>query len=145
MPFFRSVSCDQKYCKCMKAEQSEKTQLEELAWSETQLHFQGPLLALLCLHIFPTKEAVDPRDFSDYNRWSIAWVNPIISDDRLWNLSRFPTLLYINIVTVLNRTLTYSLQIQLLLITPAATSAVARGEGGLPYKKTGVLVIPFRG
>ena len=28
----------------------------------------------------------------DYNRWSIGWVNPIFSDDRLWNLSRFPTL-----------------------------------------------------
>ena len=29
-------------------------------------------------------------DFSDYNRWSIGWGNPIISGDRLWNLNRFP-------------------------------------------------------
>ena len=31
-------------------------------------------------------------DFSDYNQWSIGWGNPIISDDRLWNLNRFPPL-----------------------------------------------------
>ena len=35
-------------------------------------------------------------DFSDYNRWSIGWGNPIISDGRLWNLKRFPPLLSIN-------------------------------------------------
>ena len=33
------------------------------------------------------------RDFSDYNRRSIGRGNPIISDDRLWNLNRFPPLL----------------------------------------------------
>ena len=32
-------------------------------------------------------------DFSDYNRWLISWGNPIISNDRLWNLNRFPPLL----------------------------------------------------
>lgn len=35
------------------------------------------------------------RDFSNiyYNQWSVWWVNPkMISDDRLWNLSWFPTL-----------------------------------------------------
>ena len=31
-------------------------------------------------------------DFSDYNRWSIGWGYPTISDDRLWNLNRFPPL-----------------------------------------------------
>ena len=50
-PFFRTVSCDQKYCKCMKAEQPEKTHLEESARSETQLRSQGPLLALPRLHV----------------------------------------------------------------------------------------------
>ena len=35
----------------------------------------------------------EKRDFSDYNQWSVWWVDPkIISDDRLWNLSWFPTL-----------------------------------------------------
>ena len=35
----------------------------------------------------------EKRDFSDYNQWSVQWVNPkIISDDRLWNLSWFPAL-----------------------------------------------------
>ena len=33
--------------------------------------------------------------FSDYNRWSIVWGNPIISDDRLWNLNRFPPLVLV--------------------------------------------------
>ena len=33
-------------------------------------------------------------DFLDYNRWSIGWGNPIISNDRLWNLNRFPPLIY---------------------------------------------------
>ena len=50
-PFFRTVSCDQKYCKCMEAEQPEKTHLEESARSETQLRSQGPLLALPRLHV----------------------------------------------------------------------------------------------
>ena len=36
-------------------------------------------------------------DFSDYNRWSIGWGNPIISDDRLWNLNRFPPLVSSNL------------------------------------------------
>ena len=53
-PFFRTVSCDQKYCKilCMKAEQPEKTHLEESARSETQLHSQGPLsiASFTCCH-----------------------------------------------------------------------------------------------
>jgi len=31
-------------------------------------------------------------DFSDYNQWSICWGNPIISDDRLWNLSQIAPL-----------------------------------------------------
>ena len=36
-------------------------------------------------------------DFSDYNQWSIGWGNPIISDDRLWNLNRFPPLVSSNL------------------------------------------------
>ena len=32
-------------------------------------------------------------DFSDFNRGSIGWGNPIISNDRLWNLNWFPPLL----------------------------------------------------
>ena len=35
----------------------------------------------------------EKRDFSDYNQWSVWWVDSkMISDDRLWNLSWFPTL-----------------------------------------------------
>ena len=30
--------------------------------------------------------------FSDYKLWLIRWVNPIISDDWLWNLCWFPSL-----------------------------------------------------
>ena len=75
-PFFRTVSCDQKYCKCMKAEQPEKTHLKESAQSETQLHSQGPLLALPRLHVaHETNMAAytcrwdSYKDiFSDYNR-----------------------------------------------------------------------------
>ena len=33
-------------------------------------------------------------DFSDYNRCSIVWGYPIISDDQLLNLNRFPPLAY---------------------------------------------------
>ena len=49
-----------------------------------------------------TKENLDMTkecflvDFSDYNRWLIGRGNPIISNDRLWNLNRFPPLVPVN-------------------------------------------------
>ena len=59
----------------MKAEQPEKTHLKESARSETQLHSQGPLLALPHLHVAQeTNMAADRWNsykdiFSDiYNR-----------------------------------------------------------------------------
>ena len=68
--FVGSVSCDLKYCKCMKAEQPEKMHLEESARSETQLRSQGPLLALPRLHVaHETNMAmIDRLGQSDYFR-----------------------------------------------------------------------------
>ena len=57
----------------MKAEQPEKTHLEESARSETQLHSPCPLLAFL-VYMLPTKQtcrmidAILIKIFSDYNR-----------------------------------------------------------------------------
>lgn len=31
-------------------------------------------------------------DLSDNNRWSIGWGNEIVSNDRIWNLNRLPSL-----------------------------------------------------
>ena len=75
----------------MKAEQPEKTHLEESARSETQLRSQGPLLVLPRLHVAHETNMADDRwnSYKDifsnnyYSRRSIGCINPIISDDRL--------------------------------------------------------------
>ena len=59
----------------MKAEQPEKTHLEELARSETQLRSQGPLLVLPGLHVAHETNMAD-------DRWnSYKDIFPIIIDD----------------------------------------------------------------
>ena len=60
----------------MKAEQPEKTHLEESARSETQLHSQGPLLALPHLHVaHQTNMTADRKN-------SYKKIFPIIINDR---------------------------------------------------------------
>ena len=73
----------------MKAEQPEKTHLEEFARSETQLRSQGPLLALPRLHVAQeTNMAAD--------RWnSYKEIFPIIIDDRsVGSIRLFPMIDY---------------------------------------------------
>ena len=77
-PFFRTVSCDQKYCKCMKAEQPEKTHLEESARGETQLRSKRPLLALALASFTCCHET----NMAAYRWNSYKEIFPIIIDDR---------------------------------------------------------------
>ena len=42
---------------------------------------------------FELHKGKNKLNYFKHNRWLIGWVNLIISDDRLWNLSRLPTLL----------------------------------------------------
>ena len=73
----------------MKAEQPEKTHLEESARSETQLRSQGPLLALLSLHVAHETNMAD-------DRWnSYKDIFPIIIDDRsVGSIRLFPMIDY---------------------------------------------------
>lgn len=51
-----------------------------------------PTLILLWLEVKNNQWNSYSEIFSDYKLWLIRWVNPIISDDWLWNLCWFPTL-----------------------------------------------------
>ena len=73
----------------MKAEQPEKTHLEESARSETQLRSQGPLLALSRLHVAHKTNIAADRSNS-YNE-----IFPIIIDDRsVESIRLFPMIDY---------------------------------------------------
>ena len=73
----------------MKAEQPEKTHLEESARNETQLRSQGPLLALPRLHVVHETNKAD-------DRWNYyKEIFPIIINDRsIWSIRLFPMIDY---------------------------------------------------